>query len=116
MPREVEITHEPRACDGALRSAFTLLGKRWNGVLLGTLMHGPAGFAELRTAIGGISDSMLSSRLVELADAGVIERQVEPGPPVSVSYHLTPSGEALLPILDELGAWASKNLETQDPA
>ncbi|PXW31384.1 UNVERIFIED_CONTAM: HxlR family transcriptional regulator [Williamsia faeni] len=114
MPREIDVTHEPRACDGALRDAFTLLGKRWNGVLLGSLMHGPAGFAELRTAIGGISDSVLSGRLVELAEAGVIERTVESGPPVSVSYRLTPSGEALMPILEGLTRWAAGNLCTRE--
>lgn len=110
MPRKREIDHEPRACDGALRQAFTFLGKRWNGVLLGTLMHGPAGFAELRDAVAGISDSVLSGRLTELADAGLIERTVAPGPPVSVTYRLTGSGEALLPILESLTTWSSENL------
>jgi DNA-binding HxlR family transcriptional regulator len=102
--------HEPRACDGALRHAFAFLGKRWNGVLLGTLMHGPAGFAELRWAVAGISDSVLSARLSELAEAGLIERTVEPGPPVAVSYELTDSGKALLPALNALTAWAATNL------
>lgn len=104
--------HEPRACDGALRRAFTLLGKRWNGVLLGTLMHGPAGFAELRDAVTGISDSVLSGRLTELAEAGLIVRTVAPGPPVSVTYHLTASGEALLPILESLTTWSAENLSS----
>ncbi|MCU1689190.1 MAG: transcriptional regulator, partial [Jatrophihabitantaceae bacterium] len=43
--------HEPRVCDAALSRAFEFLGKRWNGVLLGTLITGPAGFSELRRAI-----------------------------------------------------------------
>ena len=102
--------HEPRQCDGALARAFAFLGKRWNGVLLGTLMHGPAGFAELKRAVTGISDSVLSERLVELAGAGLIERTVDPGPPLAVSYALTTSGKALLPALDELTSWATENL------
>ncbi|WP_207844309.1 winged helix-turn-helix transcriptional regulator [Williamsia soli] len=102
--------HEPRACDGALRRAFDFLGKRWNGVLLGTLMRGPAGFAELRFAIDGISDSVLSGRLTELSDAGLVTRSVDPGPPVAVSYRLTESGQALLPALTALTKWASENL------
>jgi DNA-binding HxlR family transcriptional regulator len=61
--------HEPRACDAALSRAFEFLGKRWNGVLLGTLIQGPAGFAELKRGLG-ISDSMLSDRLLELTRAG----------------------------------------------
>ena len=61
-----EPTHEPRACDGALTKAFGFLGKRWNGILLATLMNGSMGFADLRRAVGGISDSVLSERLGEL--------------------------------------------------
>jgi len=102
--------HEPRACSAALTRAFGFLGKRWNGVLLGTLATGPLGFADLRRAVTGISDSMLSERLVELAGAGLLERQVEPGPPVSVSYRLTDAGAALLPALDALTTWAEENL------
>ncbi len=102
--------HEPRQCDGALSRAFAFLGKRWNGVLLGTLMHGPAGFAELKRAVTGISDSVLSERLVELTGAGLIERTVDPGPPLAVSYALTVSGKALTPALDELTTWATHNL------
>jgi DNA-binding HxlR family transcriptional regulator len=50
--------HEVRVCDAALARAFGFLGKRWNGVLLGTLIAGPAGFSELRRAVAGISDSV----------------------------------------------------------
>jgi DNA-binding HxlR family transcriptional regulator len=102
--------HEPRVCDAALARAFAFLGKRWNGVLLGTLTTGPAGFAELRRALGGISDSVLSERLSELAGAGLVARTVTEGPPVSVSYALTPAGQALLPAMQELTAWAADNL------
>jgi DNA-binding HxlR family transcriptional regulator len=102
--------HEPRACNAALTRAFGFLGKRWNGVLLGTLAGGPLGFAELKRAVSGISDSMLSERLAELAAADLLEREVEPGPPVSVSYRLTDSGAALLPALEALTTWAEENL------
>ncbi len=102
--------HEPRVCDAALARAFAFLGKRWNGVILGTLTSGPAGFAELRRALGGISDSVLSERLTELAGAGLVQRTVADGPPVSVSYGLTPAGQALLPAMQELTTWAAENL------
>lgn len=103
-------THEPRACDGALAHAFSFLGKRWNGILLGTLKQGPAGFAELKRAITGISDSVLSDRLAELTTAGLVARTVHEGPPLSVAYELTESGRALMPALDALTAWARENL------
>ncbi|MBM7245513.1 helix-turn-helix transcriptional regulator [Rhodococcus fascians] len=105
-----EPTHEPRACDGALTKAFGFLGKRWNGILLATLMNGSMGFADLRRAVGGISDSVLSERLGELGKAGLVQRTVDNGPPLSVQYSLTQSGAALLPSLQALTDWASKNL------
>jgi len=98
------------SCDAALVRAFTLLGKRWSGVLLGTLAHGPAGFADLARRIDGISDSVLSDRLGELSGAGLVLRHVDAGPPVTVSYRLTPDGDALLPTLHALSAWAALHL------
>jgi DNA-binding HxlR family transcriptional regulator len=105
-----DVTHGTRACDAALARAFAFLGKRWNGVLLGTLTMGPAGFAELKRAVAGISDSVLSERLSELTRAGLVVRSVEEGPPVSVVYRLTPAGDALLPALQALTTWAEANL------
>ncbi|MFC4149724.1 winged helix-turn-helix transcriptional regulator [Micromonospora mangrovi] len=100
----------PRACDGGLARAFAFLGKRWNGVLLGTLAHGPAGFAELTRALPGISESVLSDRLGELCRVGLVSRTVREGPPLGVTYQLTERGAALLPALDALGRWAHENL------
>lgn len=110
MSTQVASKHSVKACDSALARAFDFLGKRWNGVILGTLSSGPLGFSELKRAVGGISDSVLSERLTELAGAGIVDRTVEVGPPVSVSYCLTASGLALLPALDEIAAWANSNL------
>jgi DNA-binding HxlR family transcriptional regulator len=107
--------HEPRACNAALTRAFGFLGKRWNGVLLATLGGGPMGFAELKRAVSGISDSMLSERLTELGHAGLLEREVEPGPPVAVSYRLTAAGTALLPALHALTQWAENDLPAACP-
>ena len=101
---------ERRECDPGLHRAFTFLGKRWNGILIGSLSRGPAGFAELARAIDGISESMLSDRLNELTRGGLVVRTVNPGPPVSVSYGLTPAGDALVPVLDALARWARENL------
>jgi DNA-binding HxlR family transcriptional regulator len=101
---------QERRCDAALTRAFAFLGKRWNGVLLGVLATGPATFTELARTVSGISDSVLSDRLSELGTAGLVARTVTDGPPVSVSYALTPAGTALLPALAELSKWATANL------
>ena len=112
-------TREPRpsaaseACvrgDEALARAFEFLGKRWNGVVLGNLREGPAGFRELSRAIGGISDSVLSDRLSDLGAAGLIARTVDEGPPLAVSYALTDRGAALIPALEQISLWAQEHL------
>jgi len=113
--RTTEAARDQHTCNAAFVRAFGFLGKRWNGVLLGALASGPAGFAELKRGIAGISDSMLSERLSELGQTGLIEREVEPGPPVAVTYRLTVSGEALLPALNAIGAWAEENLPAACP-
>lgn len=102
--------HRTHACDAALTRAFRFLGKRWNGVILATLLPGPAGFADLRRAVDGICDSVLSERLHGLCEAGLVQRRVETGPPIAVVYALTPAGQALLPVLEGLSAWAAANL------
>lgn len=106
-----EIDEEHHVCDAAVTLAFSVLGKRWNGMIVSSLGGGSSTFVSLRRAVSGISDTVLSDRLAELAEAGLVARAVDAGPPVTVSYSLTDSGRGLLPILDQLGTWASANLE-----
>ncbi len=105
------IEHEPALCDAALTQVFDFLGKRWNGVILGSLQSGPVGFSTLSRSVGGISDSVLSERLTGLSKIGLVIRTVSAGPPVSVAYELSPSGQALMPALAALTNWAKDNLE-----
>ncbi len=99
-----------QVCEAGLVRAFGFLGKRWNGVILGTLSTGATGFAELRRGVGSITDSVLSDRLTELAEGGLIERTVTGARPPGVTYSLTEAGAALLPILGQLTRWAEQNL------
>src|SRR5882757_10976362 len=96
--------------DMALTRVFELFGKRWTGLIVAVLTQRAAYFAELRRAIPKISERMLSDRLTELVDAGLVVREVDPGPPLRVSYGLTEAGLAFRPALDELGRWAEKYL------
>ncbi len=97
-----------RECDERLTRAFTLLGKRWSGMILGLLLQGPTRFAVLARTIPGISERMLSDRLNELSRAGLIDRRVLDGPPIAVVYQLTESGRAIGPGLLKLGEWADR--------
>jgi DNA-binding HxlR family transcriptional regulator len=94
----------------SLARAFKFLGKRWNAVVLGHLSRGPAGFRDLSRAIEGISDSVLSDRLAELAAGGLVTRTVDEGPPLAVFYSLTEPGRALMPALEQIALWAEENL------
>jgi DNA-binding HxlR family transcriptional regulator len=108
--RRTSRTEACESANAALVRAFELLGKRWTGIVLGTLRGGPAGFRALARAVDGISDSMMSDRLSELVDAGLVSRTVREGPPVSVTYDLTDAGRALLPALEQITLWAEKHL------
>jgi DNA-binding HxlR family transcriptional regulator len=105
------------AVDAGITLFFQLFGKRWTGPIVSVLTAGPAYFADLRRALPGISERMLSSRLTELATAELIVREVDEGPPLRVSYRLTEAGTALKPALTGLAQWAQTHLpETGGPA
>ncbi|WP_320779042.1 helix-turn-helix domain-containing protein [Streptomyces sp. CRN 30] len=108
-----EQIHDEAVCkrvDGGITRVFQLLGKRWSGPIVSVLVGQPAYFADLRRAVPGISERMLSDRLTELADAGLVVREINEGPPLRVSYRLTESGAALEPALTELARWADRHL------
>lgn len=86
--------------------AIQLLGKRWTGLILDTLMHGPQRFCEMTAAVDGLSDRVLSDRLRELEMEGIIERIVYPQIPVRVEYRLTAKGRDLQPVVEAIHHWA----------
>ena len=69
-------------------------------------------FGELVKAIPGLSDRLLSQRLRELEEEGLVQREVEAGTPVRVTYSLTEVGEELGPAIGELKTWARRWKET----
>ena len=112
------VNHSEQTCrkiDEGMARVFQLFGKRWTGMIVVTLIPGPVHFADLRRAIPGISERMLSERLTELGEAGLLVREVDAGPPLRVSYRLTEAGNALEPALAELGQWAAKHLNGDAP-
>jgi DNA-binding HxlR family transcriptional regulator len=70
-------------------------------------MPAPARFNQLLMGIPGISDRVLTERLRELEYEGLVERLVDPGPPVRVSYRLTQRGRALQQVIESVDAWAT---------
>jgi DNA-binding HxlR family transcriptional regulator len=93
------------------QAAVDLLGKRWTTLVLHVLLDGPLRFGELAQVLQVVSERMLSERLKELEEAGVVERRVIAGPPVGVEYRLTRKGEALGRVLRGLARWADEWVE-----
>ena len=90
-----------------LASAFELFGKRWNAVIIDVLLQRPARFQELSRAVNGLSQRVLSERLRVLADAGLVDRHVETGRPITVTYSLTPRGRSLKPAMEAMREWSA---------
>src|SRR5919204_1585884 len=95
------------ACCPFYHEAVELIGRRWTGAIVAVLLdHGPLRFSEIAQAVPELSDRLLSERMKELEARGVVQRHVEPGPPVRVTYALTAMGSELQPALQELKSWA----------
>ena len=88
--------------------ASELIGRRWSGAIIFVLLHSRCRFATLREAIPDITDRMLSERLQELEEEGIVERTVVPETPIRVEYALTKKGRALSEPIEAITQWAHK--------
>jgi DNA-binding HxlR family transcriptional regulator len=87
--------------------ALDAVGERWALLVVRELIFGPKRFSQLRDGLGSVSPNVLSQRLRDLEDGGIVRRDVL-APPAGVAvYELTARGLALEPILLELGRWGS---------
>ena len=96
--------------------AVQVLGKRWTALILRGLMEGPRRYTDLRAYVPGLSDRLLSERLQELEDEGIVERRVFTGRPVQVEYALTPKGADLRPVLEAIQRWADTWVTVEEKA
>ncbi|MNO40021.1 HTH-type transcriptional regulator YodB [compost metagenome] len=87
-------------------TAFSFLGKRWNGLIIQTLMNGPKRFKDISGLIPSMSDKMLSERMKDLEGEGILVRHVYPETPVRIEYELTDKGRALQPVMQQIQSWA----------
>lgn len=100
----------PQLCTRFHR-ASELIGRRWSGAILFLLLKQKCRFATLRDAIPDITDRMLSERLQELEEEGLVDRTVVPATPVRVEYSLTKKGRALTTPMNAIAEWAEKWIE-----
>lgn len=87
--------------------AVELIGRRWTGAVVQMLLPGPSRFNDLLAAVPGLSDRLLTERLRELENEGIVLRVVSAGPPLRVKYALTAAGRDLEPALSALARWAN---------
>ena len=92
-----------------LAHALDLVGERWAMLVLRELAYGPRRFSELKADLAGISANVLTQRLTELEDRGLVQRTKLP-PPASVQvYEATEWGLEAVPIIASLGRWAARS-------
>ena len=110
---DVASGQQQQDCCPLYHEAIELIGRRWTGAIVEVLMQqgGALRYHELAAAVPPLSDRMLSERLKELEDRGVVSRHVDAGPPLRVSYELTKMGLGLEPALTELKVWAQRWLD-----
>ncbi|WP_189644501.1 helix-turn-helix domain-containing protein [Mesorhizobium sp. M9A.F.Ca.ET.002.03.1.2] len=107
IPRHPHRTEDCRAISEILQR----VGDKWTVLVVGKLGDGSMRFNELRSAVGGISQKMLTTTLRGLERDGFVTRTVFPTIPPRVDYELTDLGYELLVPVGALGEWARKNTE-----
>lgn len=91
-----------------LNEAFEILGKRWNGLIVNSLLENALRFSDIAERIPEISSRMLAQRLKELETQGILKREVYPETPVKILYTLTEKGEDLEQTIRSIQTWANK--------
>tara|TARA_R110002020_G_scaffold35195_8_gene106338 strand:- start:932 stop:1336 length:405 start_codon:yes stop_codon:yes gene_type:complete len=100
--------HGPGQCQVA-NDVISLVGDKWSVLVVSTLGKGTLRFSELKRAVEGISQKMLTTTLRGLERDGYLTRTVYPTVPPRVDYELTPLGRELLEPVAALGNWAVAN-------
>ncbi len=93
--------------------AAEILGARWTLILLRELIAGSSRFNDLRRGVPRMSPALLSKRLKDLETAGIVSCSAVPGGPDLFEYRLTEAGRDLKPVIEAVGAWGQRWIETE---
>ncbi|MBV9336717.1 MAG: helix-turn-helix transcriptional regulator [Solirubrobacterales bacterium] len=100
----------------AIAKSLDVVGDRWTLLIVRELAErGACRYTDLRNGLPGIASNLLAERLRELEHAGVIAREDAPPPIATTLFSLTPRGEQLRPVLDELVRWGIPLMTEQAP-
>ena len=93
-----------------------IISGKWTLLLIRDLADGRSRFCELERSLEGISPRTLSLRLRALEAEGIIERRTYPEVPPRVEYRLTPKGEALVPLIEQMRRYGRQWLTNGAPS
>jgi DNA-binding HxlR family transcriptional regulator len=96
-----------------VQAAINVLSGKWKVQAVWRLSFGPLRFAELCDLLRGVSEKVLIAQLRELEKDGIINRAALLSSPPKVTYSLSPSGQTLIPLLEGLCDWGSKQFGIQ---
>ena len=92
-----------------IERGMRIIGGKWKGSILWHLRDGPVRFNDLARQLGGASKKMVTQRLKEMEEIGLVKREVLSTRPVAVAYEITEFGRSSLSVLEQLKDWAEAN-------
>ncbi|HWU21440.1 MAG TPA: helix-turn-helix domain-containing protein [Nocardioides sp.] len=100
----------------SIARALDVVGDRWTLLIVRELvLQAPCRFTDLKRGLPGVATNLLSTRLKELEEAGLIVRSEAPPPVATALYDLTDDGRALQPVLRSLGLWGLRLMDDERP-
>ena len=96
-------------------TTLRVIGGKWKPVILWEMANGTVRFGQLKRAISGITQKMLTQQLRELEQDGVIWRKVYAEVPPRVEYGITTYGQTLRPVLSEMAEWGRNHVNQVSP-
>ncbi|MEM9048700.1 MAG: helix-turn-helix domain-containing protein [Pseudomonadota bacterium] len=109
LPIGVATKEEASNCP--IRSVLANVTGKWRMIIILALEDGPMRFGAIKRCIGDVTQRVLTENLRGLQRDGYLTRKVDPGPPIAVSYTLTPLGRSLLASLKQLVYWSHNNMD-----
>jgi DNA-binding HxlR family transcriptional regulator len=99
----------------SIARGLDMVGDRWSLLIVRELLlRGPSRFTDIKRALPGIASNLLTSRLKEMEQSGIVRREYAPRTCVRL-YALTDDGLALEPVLRTLGRWGLQHVDLRYP-
>ncbi len=107
----IGVENKGQALNCPIRSVLANVTGKWRVIIILALEDGPKRFGAMKRCIGDITQRVLTENLRSLQRDGYLTRTVDPGPPVAVSYELTPLGQRFLEMIKPLVFWSNDHME-----